>query len=131
MDSIYEWMKNLSFFAVLSTAVLQIIPDQSFRKYVRFFTGLLLVSMLILPVLKIVGKEETFTEIYKSRDYHEQIEEAEEKRQDLLDQIKVLEQNNPENGEETESQKSNTGTMKRIEVEQIEIGKDKEQAWGE
>lgn len=131
MDSIYEWMKNLSFFAVLGTAVLQIIPDQGFRKYVRFFTGLLMVSMLILPVLKIAGKEDFFADVYKSRDYQEQIEDAEKKRQNLLEQIQVLKQNDSENKTDIKSQESDTGTVKRIEVEQIEIGKDREQALGE
>lgn len=131
MDSIYEWMKNLSFFAVLGTAVLQIIPDHGFQKYVRFFTGLLLVLVLILPVLTMVGKEEVFTEIYKSRDYHEQVEETEKKRQNLMEQIQVLGQNDSEDGKDVKSQEDNTGIVNRIEVEQIEIGKDGDPVWGE
>lgn len=147
IDTIYTWVRNLSFFAVLSTAVLQMIPDHGFQKYVRFFTGLLMVSMLILPILQITGKKDIFTEIYESREYRDQIEESNEKRQNLMEQIKVLEKNMDETGQVKESEESlNAADIKaanetsadkttakgeeksiennnRIEVEQIEIGK--------
>ena len=126
LDSIYSWVKNLSFFAVLSTTVLQMVPDHGFQKYVRFFHGLLMVSMLILPILKITGKEEVFSEIYKSREYREQIEENNQKRQNLIEQIKILEKNS----EETQNKEEGL-TNERIEVEQIEIGKDGHTLLGE
>lgn len=91
IDTVYNWVKNLAFFAILSTAVLQMIPDQGFQKYVRFFTGLLMVSMLILPIFKVTGKENIFTDIYKSREYREQLEENSKKSQELIEQITVLE----------------------------------------
>ena len=40
IDKIYEWVKNLSFYLVLVTALLQMLPDSDYRKYIRFFTGL-------------------------------------------------------------------------------------------
>lgn len=115
IETIYTWVRNLAFFAILSTAVLQMIPDHGFQKYVRFFTGLLMVSMLILPILQITGKKDIFTAIYESREYRDQVEENNEKRQKLMEQIKVLEKNTDETNNRIQN--------KRIEVKQIEIGK--------
>lgn len=122
IDTVYNWVKNLAFFAILSTAVLQMIPDQGFQKYVRFFTGLLMVSMLILPIFKVTGKENIFTDIYKSREYREQLEENSKKSQELIEQITVLEQKNRTN--EKDLKNDDIEHNQRIEVERIEIRKD-------
>lgn len=122
IDTVYNWVKNLSFFAILSTAVLQMIPDQGFQKYVRFFTGLLMVSMLILPIFKVTGKENIFTDIYKSREYREQLEENSKKSQELIEQITVLEQKSRTSEKDLEN--DDIEHNQRIEVERIEIRKD-------
>ena len=122
IDTVYNWVKNLAFFAILSTAVLQMIPDQGFQKYVRFFTGLLMVSMLILPIFKVTGQENIFTDIYKSREYREQLEENSKKSQELIEQITVLEQKNRTNEKDLEN--DDIEHNQRIEVERIEIRKD-------
>ena len=122
IDTVYNWVKNLAFFAILSTAVLQMIPDQGFQKYVRFFTGLLMVSMLILPIFKVTGKENIFTDIYKSREYREQLEENSKKSQELIEQITVLDQKNRTNEKDLEN--DDIEHNQRIEVERIEIRKD-------
>lgn len=56
-DFIYEWIQNITFYLVLVTAVLHVVPNQSYRKYIRFFTGLVLILMIMGPILKVFGKE--------------------------------------------------------------------------
>ena len=56
----YQWMENLSFYMILITVVLQLLPDNSYQKYIRFFTGLMLVVMLAAPVFEILGMQEEF-----------------------------------------------------------------------
>ena len=53
---IYQWMKNLAFFHVLTTAVLHILPDKRYEQYIRLFMGLLLALMICTPVFALVGK---------------------------------------------------------------------------
>ena len=50
----YEWLRNLAFYMVLVTAVLQLIPNRSYEKYIRFFCGLILVILLLTPVMRII-----------------------------------------------------------------------------
>lgn len=52
MDAVFGWVKNLVFFYILMTAVLHVLPKNSYQKYVRFFGGLLLVVLLLTPVLE-------------------------------------------------------------------------------
>ena len=53
---IYQWMKNLAFFHVLTTTVLHILPDKRYEQYIRLFMGLLLALMICTPVFSLVGK---------------------------------------------------------------------------
>lgn len=53
---IYQWMKNLTFFHVLTTTVLHILPDKRYEQYIRLFMGLLLALMICTPVFSLVGK---------------------------------------------------------------------------
>ena len=45
-QEIYQWMKNLAFFHVLTTAILHILPDKRYEQYVRLFMGLLLILLI-------------------------------------------------------------------------------------
>ena len=35
----YEWLRNLAFYMVLVTAVLQLIPNRSYEKNIRLYSG--------------------------------------------------------------------------------------------
>ena len=58
MDIIYGWIKNIICFYIFITVILHLLPKENYRKYVRFFTGMLLVILVMNPVLSLLGKEE-------------------------------------------------------------------------
>lgn len=76
-DYLYEWLQNISFYLILVTAVLQAVPNQEYRKYIRFFTGLVLILMLLAPILDLFGSEVRISEIYEKSGYEEQLREFE------------------------------------------------------
>ena len=39
-EDIYQWMKSLAVFYLFFTAVLQLVPDRKYERYVRSFMGL-------------------------------------------------------------------------------------------
>lgn len=55
---LYEWLKDISFYLILVTAVTYVLPSNSYRKYIRFFTGLVLILMLLTPILNLFRIEE-------------------------------------------------------------------------
>lgn len=78
VEYFYEWIQNIAFFLVLATVVIQIIPENSYRKYIRFFMGLLLIVMLSGPILKIFGMQYQFSKFYSSAEYKQKVKEMEE-----------------------------------------------------
>ena len=62
---IYEWMENLAFYLVILVAVMQMIPNKTYQKYIRFFAGLILILMLSTPLLRIFGMLEVQSSAYQ------------------------------------------------------------------
>ena len=71
-------MKNLAVYMILVTAFLQALPENSYRKYVRFFCGLLLTVLLAQPVLDLMGAAGQVTEMYRTAEYEQMVKEMRE-----------------------------------------------------
>lgn len=80
---IYEWIENIAFYLVILVAVMQMIPQNSYQKYIRFFAGMILILMLSVPVLKLFGMTQ-----YQSNEYQNAMREIEEAVGDMEDIIK-------------------------------------------
>lgn len=50
----YDWIRNIVFYQLLSSIILNIIPGDKYQKYVRFFLGMLFLLISIRPVLEIL-----------------------------------------------------------------------------
>ncbi len=71
-DYIYEWMKNIAFYLVIVVVVLQMIPGETYKKYIRFFAGLILILMLAGPILTLFG-----TNAFANGEYQKEMERIE------------------------------------------------------
>ena len=104
LDAMYEWMKNLAFYLVIVTAVLEVLPGEAYRKYVRFFAGIVLILLILTPLLQVTGSFGTFQtkyrnheselirqEIMESREYFEEADVFEflEKETDGVEEIEI------------------------------------------
>lgn len=56
-----EWLRNLIGYIFAVSIGLQMLPNQKYEQYVRLFTGLLLILLVLQPVLKI-GSVDVFLE---------------------------------------------------------------------
>ena len=52
---LYEWIRSISFYMIMVTAAIHVIPNSDYKRYIRFFTGLVLVVMLTDPFLRLLG----------------------------------------------------------------------------
>ena len=78
---LYDWIQNIAVYLILVSAVMHAIPGKDYEKYIRFFSGLILILLLFTPLLNLTGMAEEFTSLYKSREYEmdrKEIEDAEE-----------------------------------------------------
>ena len=73
LEYISQWLKNITFYYIIVTLILQMTPSQEYRKYIQFFTGLILILLLAQPVLKLT---ETGISIEAYEEQMQQFEEA-------------------------------------------------------
>lgn len=69
MEMIGEWIQNISVFLIISAAVLHAVPGKDYRKYIRFFTGIILILLLAEPILELSGMAERFELFYHENRY--------------------------------------------------------------
>ena len=48
-----EWIQNITFYFILVTLILQMVPEKTYRKYIQFITGLILILLLMEPILSL------------------------------------------------------------------------------
>lgn len=72
LDYIYEWMENIAFYMVIVVAAMQMVSGESYKKYIRFFAGMILILMLTGPILKIFGMSE-----FQVTEYQKELEKIE------------------------------------------------------
>ncbi|MDY4693767.1 MAG: stage III sporulation protein AF [Blautia sp.] len=64
-EELYQWIRNLAVFYILFTAILHLIPNDRYEKYVRFFMGLLLIFMMSSPVFSLFGKRQELWDSFR------------------------------------------------------------------
>lgn len=83
MDTVLKWVCDTTVYLILITIILQVIPKR-FRKYISFFTGVLLIILVISPVTGLFNADSALA------DYFE-IEEMRQALSDMEDMIKFTE----------------------------------------
>lgn len=118
-EYLYEWIQNLAFYLVIITAAIQILPGKSYKKYVQFFSGMVLILLMLSPILKLTGIESQFYDLYHSREYELEKEEIEKQKNYFkdLDILDFLPEEYQEGAGAKEDEEKN-----KIEVEEIEVG---------
>ena len=76
-EAIYGWMRNLAYTLLFFTAVLQLLPEGDYRRYVKYFLGLLLILTVMGPLLDLFSLEDSLGGIMdryleRSEDYQQE-----------------------------------------------------------
>ena len=123
-EYLYQWMENLAFYMVMITAVMHIIPDKGYQRYLRFFTGLVLIIMLAAPIVKLLGMESSWENLYENDEYLTKIEKIENST-DYLETITPEEYLNEVQKEYQDDNENEEGSEENMEidVEEIRIGR--------
>lgn len=132
---LYDWIQNIAVYLILVSAVMHAIPGKDYEKYIRFFSGLILILLLFTPLLNLTGMADEFVRLYRSQEYEmdrREIENAEEmfRDADLLDFVPEEYRGaaDAEEGAAEESAEENGEGVResgdRIEVGEIRIGEE-------
>lgn len=125
-EQIYGWIQNITVYLIVTAAILHAVPGKDYGKYIRFFSGLILILLLATPVLSLTDMRGRFEELYRSSEYElekQEIEKVEEiyMNSGLSDYFST-EENGNEPGNMTEAD-GEYGTG-QINVGEIEIGQE-------
>ena len=109
LEWIYGWIQNISVYLIVMAAVMHAIPGKDYGKYIRFFSGLVLIILLMTPLLRLTDMEDSF----RSR---VQEQNMEQESASFLEEIREKQEEGK--GEMT----LETEEKEQIEVEEIQIG---------
>ena len=110
MEWLARWVRNLAFYFIFLSVLMNVIPQGEERKYIRFFMGLLLMVMLITPMLSILEKAKTLPESFSS------LYQQEEKKRLTLD-LENLQKSLLEKGVEEQLEKNILESLKKKGIE--------------
>lgn len=92
--AVKEWIRNIAVFFILLTTVMNLLPQNHYKKYVRFFLGLVLIVWMIHPVLGLFGLEDKMSSRYQFYQFQESWNEAKGDAEDVsgkrLDYLKKM-----------------------------------------
>lgn len=77
-EYLYEWIRNIAFYMILSTVLLEALPVSEYKKYIRFFMGMILVLLLMMPIWKVFGTAQFLESVFDSSVYEKEVERMEE-----------------------------------------------------
>ena len=83
MSAVLEWVCDIAIYLILITIILQVIPKR-FRKYINFFTGVLLIILVISPVTGLLNADVALANYFE-------MEEMRQALNDMEDMIKFTE----------------------------------------
>lgn len=52
-EEFYSWLQDLACYFILLSAVMNFLPDNSYKKYVQYYMGLLLILVVLAPVFDV------------------------------------------------------------------------------
>lgn len=87
MDILYETIRNICAFVILTTVVNNLLHESVYQKYVRFFTGLVLILIVVKPIVDILSNENVFAGNIEK--YLLQIETSEFKNELMLEESRA------------------------------------------
>ncbi|MFA9375486.1 MAG: stage III sporulation protein AF [Lachnotalea sp.] len=73
ITGIYEWIKNIAFYMILITAVMNVIPNNNYKKYINLFTGMVMIILVLAPISSWLGVNTRFDTNFIKNMYSEEL----------------------------------------------------------
>lgn len=114
-ESLYTWMRNLVFYYIMLAAVLNFIPENSYRKYIRFFMGMLLMLLLMSPVMEILSLDEKLMDFWSMEELKEAYWESEWNIENNVQDDYLV------SGYETEIEEQISNYLENMEIQAVKV----------
>ena len=80
---LYGWIRDIAFYTILMTVVLHLLPEESQKKYVRFFMGIVLMLVVLSPLLSAAGLSDTLDGIYAEQTCDAELQDFVRRQEEL------------------------------------------------
>lgn len=91
---IENYVKNICYYAIITSIIMNIFPDEKFTKYIRLFSGFILIMLLISPITKGLNREIDLSDLvsgfvvqYDDFNIEEEVNEYESVIEERIDDI--------------------------------------------
>lgn len=124
MEYFCEWIQKIAYYMILVTLVMQVAAGEGYRKYIRLFTGIILILLILSPVIRLSGLEGEGYLRSAERSYEAAAQQMEEKIQELDKEVSDFyeERGFPGEGPEGEETRNSDGNGEAWEAGKIEVG---------
>lgn len=76
MEAAGGFVKNIAVYIILISVVLHCLPDTKYKKYVKMFSGMLLIILLLTPIFRLFQKNDLLDQTYFRKNYEKAMEES-------------------------------------------------------
>lgn len=87
---IYQWVRALAVFYIVFSALLHLVPDIKYERYIRSFMGILMIYILLMPAFELLGKGEELMSRFQIN-YQEEMLEMENQNAENLQELYLQE----------------------------------------
>ncbi len=132
MKGIYEWIRSLVSFMILMTAIMNLLPDKKYEKYLHLFSGMVFLLLFFAPLTDLSGLEAQMAGAFERITFQtdakllkKEIEDADGARmqQLILQYETVLEQELRTMAESVGAECTDVEVIMETNLEQEEFGK--------
>lgn len=75
IEAFYSWIKAIVVYLILISLVMNLLPDSHYKKYVRLFSGMILITLVIAPLGKLAGQEGAMGDFFAAERYRQELQE--------------------------------------------------------
>lgn len=69
MEYFVQWIKNIAVFYIIASLILNIIPGDKYKRYIKLFLGVVMVILLIKPIGRLTGLDGKFDKLFWTGSY--------------------------------------------------------------
>ncbi len=125
MEGVYQWVSSILCFLIFVYGIKALLPSKKYEKYIRFFTGMILILLVIQPVMGGLNLEDRLAYYFENISFQRESEDL--KREILGIESKRLERVIEEYEGAVERDVKAMAEGMGFQVERVEVSIEKEQ----
>lgn len=79
MEQVYEWARSIACYLVFATVLSSLLAGSRYQRYIRFFSGMVLILLAAGPLVRGLGLEERLDYLFEAATFKSQAGELEER----------------------------------------------------